>query len=142
MKTLAIENGDLVIGPAGHAVVAGTTKVLQDLRSALGEPYGCDRFHAQWGSLLDSYIGSAVVAETELLIRSEVTRIVRNYVALQAEALRQDALAGNRPRYGTNEVIAQIASINVQQEFDRFHVRISLVMVSGDQVAVAGTVAV
>jgi phage baseplate assembly protein W len=56
---------------------------------ALAEPYGDDRFHPQWGSVLPNYVGTPIGADTEMLVRSEVARVIQAYIGVQAEpALR------------------------------------------------------
>jgi hypothetical protein len=126
MMTLQMRNGDLVVTAKGHALVAGEAKTRQDLALAVREPYGIDRFHPEWGSLLPRYIGSQINLETEALIRAECTRIVKNLMAQQQSIQSADARGGHPNRFSTNEIIRGIASIDLKSDYDRFHVRINL----------------
>lgn len=140
MITLQVRNGDLVVGPKGHAVVEGRAKVIQDLGLALREPLGIDRFHPEQGSMLHRYIGEPVGVETESLVRAEIYRIVRNVMAIQQETLTKDSNQGARPRFTTSEVIASIDGVDIVQEFDRYHVRVRLRMLSGEEIQQVVTV--
>lgn len=142
MKTLAIRNGDLAIGPGGYEMIDGEEKVRQDLGVAAREPLGCDRFHPRWGTVLHSYVGSAFAPETEALVRAEIIRVVQNYVAVQGEQMQRDANYRNRPRYSTSEIIDRIENIDVRQEFDKLHVRVTLRTVAGRSVTVVRLVGV
>ena len=129
-----VRNGDLVVGPRGHATVEGEAKVVQDLGLAMREPYGVDRFHPQWGSMLPRYVGEPVNTETAALIKAEATRIVKNMAAEQTAQIAADAAKGARSRFSTSEIIAGVAGIDVRQEYDRFHVRVRIETLAGGQV--------
>lgn len=140
MKTLLLENGDLVIGEGGFAMIEGSSKVRQDLGIALREQFGLDRFHPRWGSILYDYIGQPVSTETHMFIESECARIVQNYAMLQTEYLERDLAKGVRPRFSTGELIQSIEKILVAQQYDTFRVRIILRTVSGTQVVLTQSV--
>lgn len=143
MKTLLIENGDFVIGPGGYAMVSGAKKVEQDLGIAVREPYGSDRFHPRWGSLLHEYVGRYSVADgggTDVLIQAEIQRVVQNYSFAQGDQLERDATMGRRSRFGTGELVDSISSIEIRQETDRYHLRVKIKTLSGEQVSVIRSV--
>lgn len=140
MKTFAIEAGDFVLGEGGYALISGHEKVKQDLGIAMREPYGCDRFHPRWGSVLVNYVGEPVSQQTEFLVRAEAGRIIRNYIAVQGYVVEQDVQAQRRSRLGTNEVVIGVDGIDVRQEQDRYHVRVRLALFSGEEVSLTGTV--
>lgn len=142
MKTLALQSGDLVVsGRDGHKTITGTAKVRQDLALALGEPYGDDRFHPQWGTVLSSYVGTPISAETELLIRSEVARGVQSYIAVQRNEIINDSLQGNRSRYSTADVVAEVTSIDVQIAWDQARVALTLRTASSTTVSITRSIA-
>lgn len=141
MKTLQLANGDLVIGSGGFVTVTGAAKVRQDLGVAVREPYGTDRFHPRWGSVLVNYIGQPVGPATDMLVRSEVIRLIKNYIAVQGEQMEFDATTGSKTRFVTSEIIQAINKIEVVQERDRYHVRVSLALFSGDLVTLTTSVA-
>jgi phage baseplate assembly protein W len=140
MKTLAIVDGDLVIGPTGYLAIEGQAKVKQELGAAVREPYGSDRFHPRWGSLLPNHIGSAIGPETEALVRAEVERIVQNYVVTQHEVMRVDSTRNRPPRFATGEAIESILGIRVSQQWDRLHVMVTLAPMSGEQIVLVSSV--
>lgn len=140
MKTLLIENGDFVIGPGGYVTVDGPSKVKQDLGVAVREPYGSDRFHSRWGSLLHEYVGQPIAEGMDILIQSEVTRIVQNYSFQQGERLENDAMLGRHARYTTGELVDRMESIELRQEIDRYHVRVLVRTLSGDEISIVRSV--
>lgn len=134
MKSLAIQNGDLVLGPDGFATVSGASKVRQDLGIALREPVGSDRFHPQWGSLLPRYIGNPIGDTTIMVVRSETYRVIQNYVYIQAAAVRDDVSRSRKARYGASEIIKDIQKVDVRQDHSRLMVKVHLVTLGNDDV--------
>lgn len=126
MRSLQVINGDLVIEGGALSTVEGTAKVEQDLGLALREPYGGDRFHPSWGSVLDRFIGTTIDEATPVLIEAEARRVVRNYVALQQNQLQQDSREGRPSRYGANEVVVRVSGVGIGQEQDRLNLNLKL----------------
>lgn len=140
MKTFALVGGDLVLGEGGYALVTGQEKVKQDLGVAMREPYGCDRFHPRWGSVLISYVGEPVEQQTAFLIQQEIGRIIRNYIMVQGGVVEEDVAARRRSRVATSEVITGVNGIDVRQNQDKYHVRVRLSLFSGEEAVLTGTV--
>ena len=140
MKTLAITNGDLTIGPGGAQLVEGQAKVRQDLGIALREPLGCDRFHPEWGAILGRFIGVAHRIELMALVKAEVTRVTGGYMTRQTQMVQDDAIAGRRTRFRTGEVIATLSGVEVRPEYDRYLVRVSPETMPREQAALQATV--
>jgi hypothetical protein len=140
MKTFLIDGGDLVLGQSGFSLVEGTPKLRQDLGVACREPYGCDRFHPRWGSLLYDYVGMIAHDEAAAYVRGEVTRLVQNYIHVQGAIIAKDRANKSRLRYGRGEVISDLKSIDIQQSLDSYKVRVTITALSGDQVTVTQTV--
>jgi phage baseplate assembly protein W len=90
MKTFQIQGGDLVIGPGGYATVSGPKKVLQDLSILVREPYGIDRFHPQWGGILEEFVGQEVNPVSRALVRGEIERLLQNYMVMQSRQIAAD----------------------------------------------------
>lgn len=132
MKSLLIQNGDLVLGQGGFQSVRGEHKVRQDLSFALREPLGIDRFHPDWGSVLEEQIGHAIGPLTEALIRDEVTRIIKTYMVRQQYEMQRDRLLGRGSRFQANEVVEAIKGVVIAQSMDQFHVKITLGLASGE----------
>jgi phage baseplate assembly protein W len=116
VKTLLLDNGDLVLGAGTFATVSGSPKLVQDLGVAMREPIGCDRFHPQWGSTLINYVGEPVDDQTRFAIVAEVQRIIDNFTTVQRYYLDQDSAAGSTSRYKTTELIQDLKSVQVRQE--------------------------
>lgn len=141
MKTLALASGDLVVGSEGHRTISGSAKIRQDLALALGEPYGNDRFHPQWGSVLSEYVGRPIDSDTEMLVRSETARVVQVYIDIQRVEIVEDVLAGRRSRFTTADVVARLDDIETEIRFDTIRVMLSLVTQSHESLTISRTVA-
>lgn len=140
MKTLLLAQGDLVIGPAGHATVTGSSKVRQDLALALGEEYGHDRFHREWGSVVTRFLGSPITPETEMAVYSEVSRVLAGYIGAQRASLQRDALTTGGTRFTTADVVQQVRSITAKINIDTIEIIVSLLTASGENIALKRTV--
>lgn len=136
MKTFMIRNGDLVVGPEGFETIDGPAKVGQDLRMAVGEPLGNDRFHPGWGSTLDNMIGGLADADSAAAAQQEVTRVVSNYVQVQRAMMQADLTAGVRSRFSTGEVIASVDSIKATPRTDAVAVQVVIKTANATTVAV------
>ena len=142
MKTLALSQGDLVVsGQSGHKTITGLAKVRQDLALALAEPYGDDRFHPQWGSVLPSYVGTPITAETELHVRSEVARVIQTYIDTQRNEVLNDALNSRRTRYSTADVVAEVTDVQTEVAWDIIRVKVTLRTASNQSVSITRSIA-
>lgn len=140
MKSLALVNGDLALGNGGYKMLTGTARIRQDLALALAEDYGHDQYHSEWGSVLNSYIGQPLTGELELLVRSEVVRVLQQYVASQAADIAADSLSGSRSRYTYGDVVSEITSVSTQITLDTVKVLVALKTRSGGTVQIIRTV--
>jgi phage baseplate assembly protein W len=140
MKQLQLRDGDLVLGTGGYSTIEGAARVSQDLGCAVREPLGSDRFHPKWGTVLTDYVGRDVDVETAALVRSEVSRVVQNYITIQTLQMTRDADAGLRSRFTPGDIITSIPVIQTQQKMDQINVRASVGTASGQTVSVVRTV--
>jgi phage baseplate assembly protein W len=140
VKTLALSNGDLVVGPDGHGTLTGVPKIRQDLALAIGEPLGNDRFHPEWGSVLPTYIGQPMDSETDMLVRAEVARVIEQYIAIQQRDISRDAQNGASARYSTSDVLAAIQEIVVNVRYDTIQVTAILITQAGVRLTMKRTV--
>lgn len=113
MYTLAISSGDLQISGNGYTLADGAAKTKQDLRMALGEPLGNDRFHPGYGSILRDYIGEMLSADTQFQIQQEISRVVQNYIAVQYDRIQADIAQGLPSRFSTAEIVGEVTGITV-----------------------------
>lgn len=135
MKTLMLKDGDLVVGAVGHETISGPSMVAQDLRGALIEPLGNDRFHPGYGSTIDSFIGQSQSEEVLFEVEQEVLRVTNNYSAVQEDFIRRAAWE-NRPSRNTNEVFGRVDSIKFNPEPTRLGVNIQIKTVDGSSFVV------
>lgn len=141
MKTLALSQGDLVVGRGGYATVSGGRKVQQELALALGEYFGTDRFHPnQWGSTVTDYLGQPVSEDLSFEVRAEISRVLEQYIAIQDQEIYQDFVNGRRTRYDAADVVRQVQSIDVQVNMTTIFVSISLLTLAGQTVQLNRTV--
>lgn len=130
MYGLRLSGGDLSV-VAGHLdTVTGSSKVVQDLRGALLEPVGNDRFHPGWGSTLQSMVGNPLTDANAQAVQSEVSRVVSNYATVQTDALQADQAAGNS-NYSTDELLSSILSVQARRYQDQIQVTLDVGLVSG-----------
>lgn len=134
MKTLRLREGDLVLSHADYDTVTGTGKVAQDLRGALLEPIGNDRFHPGWGSDLGEHIATIANEETRLSIESEVNRVISNYAAVQRDKIEADITSDSDSRFTTDEVLSRITGVSATVGLDTVSVQVGLNTVSGETV--------
>lgn len=140
MKTLLLSQGDLVVGPGGHTTIQGAGKVRQDLNLALGEEYGHDRFHREWGSTITRFLGAPITAETEMAVYSEVARVLGAYVNAQRASLTRDSLAEQTSRFNQSDIVRQVLSITAKVGYDTIFITTVLQVASGDTVTLSRTV--
>lgn len=134
MKTMRLSNGDLTPTGRVFAEVSGTNKVAQDLRCALAEPLGNDRFHPGWGSTLGDYIATIADGDTEFEIEAEVNRVISNYAAVQRDKVEADIYSDSGTRFTTDEILQRVAGVNATVAADRINVDIRLQTASGEVV--------
>jgi len=133
MKTLRLSGGDLVLGPGGFETLTGPERIMQDLRVALSEPLGVDRFHPGWGSRVDDFVGMPLDQATAFDLEQEVNRVIGNYMAVQAEKAARDALRDDTRRYTTSDLVSHVSDVEVAYQKDQARVTITIVTVSGEE---------
>ena len=136
MKTLLLNDGDIVLDSGSYETVTGPAKLRQDLDLAMREPLGIDRFHPRWGSRLPTMVGDPITPSLVTRIEGEARRILENYIAVQRDRMARDARNGRRPRYASGEVIDRVASIQVRPEWDAVHLRAEIRTLTADEVVV------
>jgi phage baseplate assembly protein W len=145
MQDLQLSSGDLMPGPRGFATVTGNAYLQQRIATALAEPYGDDPYNPQWGSTLQSMIGSPVVttsssSDTATLVSSEVARVLQALMASQQNQITNTALAGSRSPYSAADVIASVQSTDASIDpADPETVQVSIVLTTQAQQQLAIT---
>lgn len=140
MKTLALVGGDLALGDGGYRTLTGSARIRQDLALAMAEPYGHDPYHPEYGSVLGSYIGQPITPELELLVRSEVVRVLQQYIGAQQAQIAADALSGARARFSYADVVDEITSLTTTVLYDTLRLAVTLRTRTGQTVRILRTV--
>lgn len=136
MKTLLLDDGDLVLGSGSFETVTGPTKLRQDLSYAMREPIGTDRFHPGWGSILPSLVGEPITDTLLTRVEGEVRRVLDNYVVVQRDRMSRDRRSGQPSRFTSGEVIDTVKAVSVRPDWDRVHVRADIRTLTADEVVV------
>lgn len=126
MKTFALRDGDLVLAGDRYAMVEGMARVQQQIGLCLREPYGGDRFHDRWGSVLPNWIGRVIESGLDLEVRSEVLRVIKNFIRSQEDAVRFRAVRGLRPVITAEEMVTDVTDIRIEQREDTLLVKVTL----------------
>lgn len=124
--TISIEEGDIELKGNTFAIVTGTKKLEQELEVWLKERFGSDRFHTNYGSTLDYYVGSVMSNTAVFEIESEVGRVLRNYQALQHRKFQS-----NPQSLDPSEILAEINSVVAKPDYDRVEVTINFTTYRG-----------
>lgn len=136
MKTLALQNGDLMPAQGGYLLYTGVDRIRQDLTLALLEDYGTDRFHPRWGSVIKQYIGNVITPQLESLVRAEINRIVQNYIAIQQAEVLRDSQVDVKGRFTTSDVVRSLLAINASIYLDRINIALALETMSRASVTI------
>ena len=142
MKSLALVNGDLSVGAGGNRLVTGSARIRQDLALALGEEIGNDQFHPEWGSVLVRFLGQPIDEETEFNIRSEIARVIKQYIDAQAQSILVNGLNRNRQNSNTGDIVIGVSDINTTVMYDTIKVSANLQTLSGNIISINRTVTI
>lgn len=137
MYDLKIVDGDLAMRGDGDLVqISGPERIAQDLSCWVLEPLGTDFIYPRFGSDLSDHIGSVMSADELLEVRSEVTRLVRNYMAYQQRQVSNADIAGLVNVWKDDDIVQRLDSIDVSAVADTIEVSVSLTTVGGNRVSV------
>jgi phage baseplate assembly protein W len=140
MKSLALVNGDLSVGAGGYQLVTGSARIRQDMALALGEEIGNDQFHPEWGSVLIRFLGQQIDQETQFHIRSEIARVIRQYIDAQAQVILINNINRNRQTSGSADIVVGVSDITTTVSYDTIQISANLQTLSGKTIAIDRTV--
>ena len=124
---LKISNGDLAVRGDGQIeLVSGPKRIEQDLTCWSLEPLRTDRMYPRFGSTLSTYIGAISSKENHGEIRSEVTRIVNNYMAYQQKRIEAASLYDMQNVWTTDEIIGAVSIIRLVPESTNVAIEVEL----------------
>lgn len=124
--TISIKDGDVELKGNTISIVTGTNKLKQELSVWLRERFQSDRFHTNYGSTLDFYIGSVVSQQAVFEIESEVGRVLRNYQSLQLRKFQSDP-----QNLDPSEILSEVDNIQAKANYDSVEVVVSFTTYSG-----------
>lgn len=126
--TISVKDGDINLKGNTFAIVTSTQKLEQELSIWLRERFGSDRFHTNYGSTLDYYIGRVVSDTAVFEIQSEVERVLKNYQALQFRKFRQSP-----ELLDPSEILAVVNSVVAKPSYDSVEVTVHFTTYQGTQ---------
>jgi phage baseplate assembly protein W len=136
VQTLAIVDGDLVVGAGQLLTLSGPNKVKQDLFYAFHEAYGSDPYHPTWGNVLGRFLGMALTPSVQQSATNEVNRVLTNYMAVQADQVNSHFSSDTRSTLYASDVVRSIDSVTVQQVRDNLLITANLSTMAGQQITV------
>lgn len=119
--SLRIADGDLAKTGNQLDLVYGVDKLNQDLGLWLRERYGGDRFHTNWGSILQEFIGGVVSENTRQEVQAEVLRVLQNYQAVQWRTMKE-----NPALLSQSELLMSIDDIKATVSYDTVLVQVKI----------------
>jgi hypothetical protein len=144
MKCIKVVDGDIAVGGDGKPVmVEGAARIRQELALWLLEPMGTDRVYPKFGSDLWNYIGTPAFDDNLTGIKSEVNRVVTNYIAAQNEQIAKDKqrLSDNEflQVWTDDDIVSTLNSITVSATGTNVNVLVILSTAAATQVSVEQT---
>lgn len=124
--SLALANGDLVTSGSLFSTVTGGAKLRQEIDTWLREIYRVDRFHPEYGSVLQNFIGSVISDRMSHDIEVEVHRVLSNLQKLQVKRMQQYPL-----KYTPDEILRTVNSVKSKALFDSIYVNVVFESASG-----------
>ena len=113
---------DIKLKGSHVGLVYGRDKLIQDLTLWLTERYRSDRFHSNYGSILDGFIGEVMDPMTASEVEAEVYRVLQNYQMVQYRRMQDDPTS-----LSPEEVLVEVEGVNAKVDFDSVVVVISIV---------------
>ena len=135
MYSLKIVDGDLAMwGDGTIAQISGAERIRQELSCWLLEPLGTDVMYSNFGSTLNDSIGSPITSDNLLEVKTEVTRVVNNYIEYQKkqyEAARNRSTDAVLNAWSEDDMIARVDYIRVDAVADTVAVVVKLTTAAG-----------
>lgn len=138
MKTFKLSGRDLSLTGNGYSMVSGIDRVRQQIGLGIRESYGGDRFHPRWGSVLPEWIGTVINRPgMSLEIRSEIIRVVKNFMAVQSAEIDARASRGLSPVVVPSEVVLGVTDVKIVKSQDSLSVTVYLQTAGGQVVSIS-----
>ena len=111
MKTITVSNGDIQMNSGKIQFSTGKQKLIEDLQRWLEEPLGTGFTTPNFGSLLNTYIGSNSFGLNTNSVDNEVLRVLQLYQGQQVLDLKYAQSAAKLSNWNKSEIIQNILSI-------------------------------
>lgn len=119
--SFAVAEKDIQLKGSHVGLAYGRSKLIQDLSLWLTERYRSDRFHSNYGSILDGFIGEVMDPMTAHEVEAEVLRVLQNYQAVQYRRMQEDPTS-----LSPEEVLIEVEDVNAKVDFDSVVVVVSI----------------
>lgn len=120
--SFAVAEKDIQLKGSNIGLVYGRNKLIQDLTLWLTERYRSDRFHSNYGSTLDSFIGEVMEPMTVSEVETEVQRVLQNYQMVQYRRMQEDPTT-----LSPEEILIDIEDVKAKIDYDSVVVVVSIV---------------
>lgn len=120
--SFAVVEKDIQLKGSNVGLAYGRAKLIQDLTLWLTERYRSDRFHSNYGSTLDSFIGDVIDGMSAAEVEAEVNRVLQNYQMVQYRRMQDDPTT-----LSPEEVLVDVEDIKARIDYDSVVVVISIV---------------
>lgn len=131
--SLKITNGDLDNSTSTMGTISGIDKLTQDLSLWIRERYGIDRFHPDYGSIAESYIGNEINDLNIHELEAEVYRILNIYQQIQLISVQ-----ANPGKFTLDELLNTVESVDATPSYDRIYIVVKFTTASGLSGVVTG----
>lgn len=142
MNDLEIINGDIKLDDSGKmSEISGHDRIRQDLACWILEPLANDKTFPKFGSTLNSYIGEPAWNLTISKIKSEVARIVKNYITYQKTMYTDMASKKGKVEtascWSLDDLLTGEFSIQIDVENDTIRVNVEVYTSKGTTITVS-----
>lgn len=120
--SFVVTEKDIALKGSNVGLVYGRSKLIQDLTLWLTERYRSDRFHSNYGSTLDNFIGEVIDPMSAHEVEAEVQRVLQNYQMVQYRRMQDDPTT-----LSPEEVLVDVEDIKAKIDYDSVVVVISIV---------------
>lgn len=144
MYCLKLTDGDIAVRGDGNSIkLTGAKRLEQEIACWLMEPVGSDMLYSKFGSTLWDKVGSPMLDEYIADVRSEVVRVVNNYIEYQKGQINADLLKGESvflSNWGDDDIISRFDGVSVNVVADTLEVTVQLTTAGGNSIVVERTI--
>jgi len=140
MYGLKMADGDIAVRGDGNVTeISGRERIEQELSHWLLEPVGTDTIYGGFGSTLQDCVGNPMLDEYISDVRSEVLRVLGNYIEYQNRMIKRDRerdVSTYLRNWPDEDIVVSVSRIDVTAVADTLKVRIELTTAAGTTIYV------